>query len=118
MALKKNRIYEFSGPSQEQTVFLDVSNRRPSSLQRGSKNTMIINDCVGELSTAACRRGRFSANSRWSIFWELDSERDLEFKQIRVKVITHSHKSPRYVALGVPSSDRRRFTPFGDWEDS
>lgn len=50
-------------------------------------------------------------------FCELDSERDLAFKRIGVKVITRSHKSPRYVALGV-SSDRRRFTPFGDWEDS
>lgn len=79
---------------------------------------MIISDCVGEPPAAACRMGRFSANSRWSIAWELDSERDLAFKQIRVKVITRSHKSLRYVALGVSSSDRRRFTPFGDWEDS
>lgn len=79
---------------------------------------MSISDCVGELPAAVCRGGRFSANSRWSIFWELDSERDLAFKKIRVKVITRSHKSLRYAAFGVSSSDRRRFTPFGDWEDS
>lgn len=64
------------------------------------------------------RLGRLSANLRWGIFWELDSERDLVFKGARVKVITRSPNSPRYVALGVSSSDRRRFTPFGDWEDS
>lgn len=40
------------------------------------------------------------------------------FKKIRVKVITRSHESLRYAAFGVSSSDRRRFTPFGDWEDS
>lgn len=79
---------------------------------------MIIGECVGEPLAAVCHGVRFSANSRWSIFWELGSERDLAFKQIRVKVITRSHKSLRYAALGVSSSDRRRFTPFGDWEDS